>query len=184
MVARLGVQIEFVTNVFRKSMPSRARRSMFGVWLTREPYAEMAWAAWSSDMTKITLGAARSVAARRARAKVSSPSSSSFRFSRGLSGNSLRSDWSVARAASFWPLAVWASASRNAWRRRSRGVSAGTLIAPRAAMAAAGSLRSRSCDSAAKSWTSTSPEKRRAARSTRAAAWSEWPSFRSTCVWW
>jgi hypothetical protein len=29
---------------------------MFGVWLTRDPYAPMAWAAWSSDMMKMMFG--------------------------------------------------------------------------------------------------------------------------------
>ena len=56
MAARLGVQIEFVTNVLSNRMPSRARRSMFGVVFTREPYAPIAWAAWSSDMMKMMFG--------------------------------------------------------------------------------------------------------------------------------
>ena len=56
--ARLGVQIEFVTNVLRNSIPSRARRSMFGVSFTREPYAEIACAAWSSDMMNTMFGRA------------------------------------------------------------------------------------------------------------------------------
>ena len=54
--ARLGVQIEFVTKVLRNSMPSRARRSICGVSFTREPYAEIAWAAWSSVMMKRMFG--------------------------------------------------------------------------------------------------------------------------------
>jgi len=37
IVARLGVQIELVTNTSSSRMPSRARRSMWGVVLTREP---------------------------------------------------------------------------------------------------------------------------------------------------
>jgi len=45
MAARLGVQIELVTKTLSRRMPSRARRSMFGVTFTREPYALMAWAA-------------------------------------------------------------------------------------------------------------------------------------------
>ena len=43
MTARLGAQIEFVTIAFSNRMPSRAIRSMFGVWLIREPYALIAW---------------------------------------------------------------------------------------------------------------------------------------------
>ncbi len=45
IVARLGAQIELVTNAFSKSMPSAASRSMFGVRLIIEPYAETACAA-------------------------------------------------------------------------------------------------------------------------------------------
>ena len=37
MAARLGVQIELVTKTLSNRMPSRARRSMFGVAFTREP---------------------------------------------------------------------------------------------------------------------------------------------------
>ena len=50
IAARLGVQIEFVAKTFVRSAPSRARRSRFGVLLTRDPYAPMACAAWSSVM--------------------------------------------------------------------------------------------------------------------------------------
>ena len=50
IAARLGVQMEFVTNTLVSTAPSRARRSMFGVWFTCDPYAPMACAAWSSDM--------------------------------------------------------------------------------------------------------------------------------------
>jgi hypothetical protein len=48
ITARLGAQIEFVTNAFRKSIPSRASLSMFGVGLTcasGPPYAPTACAA-------------------------------------------------------------------------------------------------------------------------------------------
>ena len=54
--ARLGVQIEFVQKQLSNRMPSAAMRSMFGVWLIRLPYAEMACAAWSSDMMNTKLG--------------------------------------------------------------------------------------------------------------------------------
>jgi hypothetical protein len=37
MAARLGVQIELVTNTSSSRIPSRARRSMCGVSFTREP---------------------------------------------------------------------------------------------------------------------------------------------------
>ena len=45
IAARLGVQMELVAKTFSKSAPSRARRSRFGVWFTRDPYAPMACAA-------------------------------------------------------------------------------------------------------------------------------------------
>ena len=56
MAARLGVQIEFVANTLVSSAPSRARRSRWGVWFTRDPYAMIACAAWSSDMMKRMFG--------------------------------------------------------------------------------------------------------------------------------
>ena len=37
IAARLGVQIELVAKTFVRSAPSRASRSRFGVWLTRDP---------------------------------------------------------------------------------------------------------------------------------------------------
>ena len=43
-------------DVASSSAPSRARRSMFGVWLTRDPYALIACAAWSSVMMKTMFG--------------------------------------------------------------------------------------------------------------------------------
>ena len=43
MTARLGAQIEFVTSARSNRIPSRAMRSMLGVWLIIEPYALMAW---------------------------------------------------------------------------------------------------------------------------------------------
>ena len=54
--ARDGVQIEFVQKQLSNRIPPEAMRSMFGVWLIRLPYAEMAWAAWSSDIMKMRLG--------------------------------------------------------------------------------------------------------------------------------
>jgi hypothetical protein len=56
IVARLGVQMEFVANTFSMSMPSRAIRLMFGVRFTRDPYALIACAAWSSDMMNTMFG--------------------------------------------------------------------------------------------------------------------------------
>ena len=47
---RLGVQMELTAKQWLKRMPSLARRSILGVWLTRLPYALIAWAAWSSLM--------------------------------------------------------------------------------------------------------------------------------------
>ena len=35
---------------------------MFGVVFTREPYALMAWAAWSSDMMKMMFGRSAAIA--------------------------------------------------------------------------------------------------------------------------
>src|ERR671912_751183 len=64
IVARLGVQIEFVTNALRNSIPSCAIRSMFGVLLIRDPYALIEWAAWSSDMMKRMFGLLTSVVER------------------------------------------------------------------------------------------------------------------------
>ena len=37
IAARLGVQMELVAKTFSKSAPSRASRSRWGVWLTRDP---------------------------------------------------------------------------------------------------------------------------------------------------
>src|SRR5262249_7123643 len=42
--------MEFVAKTFVNIIPSRARRSRCGVWLTCDPYAPIACAAWSSDM--------------------------------------------------------------------------------------------------------------------------------------
>ena len=41
---------------FSKMAPSRAMRSIFGVWLMVEPYAPIAWQAWSSEKMKRMLG--------------------------------------------------------------------------------------------------------------------------------
>ena len=56
IAARLGVQIELVAKTLVSSAPSRASRSRCGVLLTRDPYAPMACAAWSSVMMKMMLG--------------------------------------------------------------------------------------------------------------------------------
>jgi len=60
--ARLGAQMAFVQKLFRKMAPSSAIRSMFGVRLIRDPYAEMACGAWSSEKMKRTLGRSRATA--------------------------------------------------------------------------------------------------------------------------
>ena len=59
ITARLGPQIEFVQKLFRKSIPSLASRSMFGVGSTTSnlpPYAPIACGAWSSLKTNRMLG--------------------------------------------------------------------------------------------------------------------------------
>src|SRR5688572_17400310 len=48
--------MEFVANTFAISIPSFASRSMFGVRFTRDPYALIACAAWSSDMMTTMFG--------------------------------------------------------------------------------------------------------------------------------
>src|SRR6186997_2125348 len=58
MAARLGVQIEFVAKTLVSFAPSCARRSRFGVRFTRDPYAPMACAAWSSVMMNRMFGRA------------------------------------------------------------------------------------------------------------------------------
>ncbi|GAB2648660.1 hypothetical protein GCM10009743_25330 [Kribbella swartbergensis] len=54
--AREGEQMEFVQYVASIRTPWAASRSRCGVRLTLLPYAEIACAAWSSDMTKTMLG--------------------------------------------------------------------------------------------------------------------------------
>ena len=56
IAARLGVQIEFVANTRVSSAPSRASRSRLGVVFTRDPYAPIACAAWSSVMMNTMFG--------------------------------------------------------------------------------------------------------------------------------
>src|SRR5687767_5181997 len=55
-VARLGVQMELVTKQLSKRIPSRAMRSMLGVWLIFDPYALIACDAWSSEKMNRMLG--------------------------------------------------------------------------------------------------------------------------------
>jgi hypothetical protein len=56
IVARLGAQIELAQKQLSKRTPSAAIRSMLGVSLITEPYALMAWIAWSSVKMKRMLG--------------------------------------------------------------------------------------------------------------------------------
>jgi hypothetical protein len=55
-VALLGAQIELVTKQFLNNIPSRAILSILGVLLISEPYALIAWDAWSSADINIILG--------------------------------------------------------------------------------------------------------------------------------
>ena len=48
ITARLGAQIEFVTNALSNRIPPAAIRSMFGVTFRFDPYALIACAPWSS----------------------------------------------------------------------------------------------------------------------------------------
>ena len=54
---------------------------MFGVRFTRDPYALMAWAAWSSDMMKMMFGRAADPAGSNA-AQTSSPIDSAIHVNR------------------------------------------------------------------------------------------------------
>ena len=56
MAARLGAQIELVQKQLSNLIPPAARRSRCGVRFTRLPYALIAWAAWSSDITNTMFG--------------------------------------------------------------------------------------------------------------------------------
>ena len=70
ITARLGVQIEFVTNAASKRAPSLASRSRFGVEISLLSYALSAGTAWSSLITKMMLGAASASAGSRPKANV------------------------------------------------------------------------------------------------------------------
>ena len=60
IVARLGVQIEFVQNTFSNNIPSAARRSIVGVISSPRnlgsSYAPIPWQVWSSDMMNKMFG--------------------------------------------------------------------------------------------------------------------------------
>src|SRR5690625_6521352 len=54
--ARLGVHTEFVQKQLSTRRPRSAIASMCGVCVTTDPYALMAWLAWSSDRISRMLG--------------------------------------------------------------------------------------------------------------------------------
>src|SRR4029078_10379919 len=75
--ARLGPHSALVTNALSNRIPSFASRSMFGVWLIFDPYAEIACDAWSSDMMYKMFG--RCAACCGAWAKAPAPNTSAAR---------------------------------------------------------------------------------------------------------